>query len=266
MNAEAVVFAAAKMGSSDDEWEDGAAGGPGPLAPGYLSDSARYIVVDGATEAFDSIRWVDLIVSSFIDGSTAPAITPPGLEQWFSGLQQRWEDEAPSGLNYFEEQKFAQGSFATLLCCEIAGLGGPTPMWHAASLGDTVLFHVREGRLIHQFPAMQAEEFGTNPDGVHTSTAHLEQMMGSLSFNQGHLVPGDQLFIATDAFAHWMLDRAGEQSTSVWDVLTNVHHPSVFRAMVDEQRESGAMTNDDVTLVRLRLETIEPEYLVVCLP
>lgn len=261
-----MVFAAAKMGGSEDDWEDGAAGTSGRSAPGRRSDTARYIVVDGATEAFDSVRWVDFIVSSFVDEQTAPALDRVGLEGWFAALQQRWSDETPTGLNYFEEQKLAQGSFATLLCCELAGLGGPSPMWRAAALGDTVLFQVRDGRLIEQFPLIRAEEFGTTPDGVHTGTDHLEQMMAALSFSQGYLLPGDQLFLATDALAHWMLDRAGDPGVSVWGLLTDLNHPSVFRAMVDEQRECGAMTNDDVTLVRLRFQTACSQYLVVCLP
>ena len=60
------------------EWEDGAGYDAGDPAAGR---DARCIVVDGATEAYDSIRWVGQLVESFVGVDPAggtPALSPDG--------------------------------------------------------------------------------------------------------------------------------------------------------------------------------------------
>src|SRR5205814_2286999 len=104
--------------------------------------------------------------------------------------------------------KFREGSFATFLGVELTGMGTHAPHWQAVALGDTVLFHVRAGRLLGHFPAIGVDEFGLVPDGVHTDPGVMDRMSGRLLFGAGELADGDVLYAATDAFAHWMLGRA----------------------------------------------------------
>src|SRR5260370_40667790 len=87
----------------------------------------------------------------------------------------------------------------------MCALGGPDPFWGAVSRGDTVLFHVRAGRLLAAFPPMGPDDFGTLPDGVHTSRASLDKMTERLRTGGGVLEAGDFLFAATGAVAHGVL-------------------------------------------------------------
>ena len=105
-------------------------------------------MVDGATEAYDSIRWVDQLVESFLGvdpAGGAAVLTPDAMDAWFGRDAGALGANAPArSRTIFEERKFHdEGSFATLLGCEIAGLDGHWPRWQAVALGDTVLFHVR---------------------------------------------------------------------------------------------------------------------------
>src|SRR4051812_33714799 len=102
--AQIVVFHLAKAGSSDTEWEDGAGADPGDPATGR---DARCIVVDGATEAYDSIRWVGLLVDAFLGlgAGERPALTDGAMDQWFGLVQERWQQGAPrSFATFFEEE------------------------------------------------------------------------------------------------------------------------------------------------------------------
>src|SRR5215211_6181408 len=185
-----VVFHEAKAGSAAEEWEDGAGHDPGDPGSGR---SARCIVVDGATEAYDSIRWVSQLVDSFLGiepAGGAPALTDRAMDEWFGVMQDRWAQNAPATFaTVFEERKFREdGSFATLLGCEIVGLGGPRPRWSAVALGDAVLFHVRGRRLLTQFPALSSEDFGLNPDGVFTQPSARDRMRAALEQAAGSLV------------------------------------------------------------------------------
>jgi len=257
--AQMIAFHEPKAGSTEAEWEDGAGFDPGT---GRL---ARCVVVDGATEAYDAIRWVGLLVEGFLgvdDPAGAPALTDRGMDGWFALLQDRWLAAAPASFaNIFEERKFrADGSFATLLGCELDL--GPRPRWSAVALGDTVLFHVRGGRLVAQFPPLV--EFGLNPDGVFTRPAERDRMRAALAYADGPLAVEDRLYLATDALAEWMVRAGAADPVRLWRLLGGLDHPAQFRHLVTDRRRAGELKNDDVTLLRVEIAAAPPEVLAVC--
>jgi hypothetical protein len=274
MQIQMVTFSAAKDGNAPGEWQDGACGGVIPDGTG-APHRARFVVLDGATTAYDPVRWVDQLVRSFaplpesLDGHQGPRLEPAAMRAWFAEMQDRWAKDVRDFDSIIEERKFAEvGSFATLLGFEIYGLDGPEPYWRAVALGDTVLFHVRAGRLIATFPPLGPEDFGTLPDGVHTSPASLDKMTERLLIGGGVLEAGDFLFAATDAMAQWILRAIQPGEAKVWDTLTTLAHPDVFAQLVADQRreQDGAkrLKNDDVTLMRLRMLDSPPAYLLAC--
>jgi hypothetical protein len=261
--ARSTCFTLEKLGSAEREWEDAAAyrdsdpaGGPAP----------RCIVVDGATEAYDALRWVEHLVGSFVDGN-GPDLTPDGLRGWFEQVQRQWVAEAPQRFTtVIEEHKFrVEGSFATFLGCRLADLDGPDARWEAAALGDTVLFHVRSGRLVTHFPPIGVDDFGLSPDGIGTHPEALGPMVRGLVFARGRVCDGDLLFVATDALAQWLLVEAGRDEATLWAVLAGLDHDRTFAALVADQRAAGRLHNDDVTLLRVQLDAAEPRALAVCL-
>lgn len=263
LRANMVVFYAPKLGNDEREWEDGAAGWCGRQEP-------RFAVADGAAGAFGSARWAEQLVAGFVglaDSETAtPALTSDGMRQWIELMQTRWRDDpsTASGSDLARLKAARVGSFATLLGCELSGLDGPYPRWDAVGLGDAVLYHVR-GSQFTQFPRISAAEFGVNPDGVSTKPERLAAMVERLTIEHGELAAGDRLYLASDAFAKWMIHTDGSDRESLWTMLAKLDHPATFRRLVADRRRAGEMTNDDVTLMRVHLVTAEPAYLVVCL-
>jgi hypothetical protein len=274
MQIQMVTFSAAKEGNAPGEWQDGASGGVIPDGTG-VPHRARFVVLDGATTAYDPVRWVDQLVRSFAPppdgaaGSGGPRLEPAAMRAWFAEMQDRWAKDVRDFDSIIEERKFAEvGSFATFLGFEIYGLDGPEPYWRAVALGDTVLFHVRAGRLIAAFPPLGPEDFGTLPDGVHTLPSSLDKMTERLLLGGGVLEAGDFLFAATDAMAQWILRTIQHGEAKVWDTLTTLAHPDVFAQLIADQRKeqdgSRRLKNDDVTLMRLRMLDSQPAYLLAC--
>lgn len=261
MRANMVVFYAPKLGNDEHEWEDGAAGRCGGQNP-------RFAIADGATGAFGSARWAQQLVAAFVGSadSGAPAVTPEGMHQWLELMQTTWRDDprTASGSDLARLKAARVGSFATLLGCELSGLDGPRTRWKAVGLGDAVLYHVR-GSQVTQFPRISADEFGSNPDGVSTKPEKLAEMVERLTIEHGELAVGDRLYLASDAFAKWMIQADRSDRTSLWTMLAKLDHPATFRRLVADQRRAGEMPNDDVTLMRVHLAAAEPAYLVVCL-
>lgn len=264
--AQMVAFHRPKVGSSAAEWEDCAGYDPGDPASGR---NARCIVMDGATEAYDSIRWVGQLVESFLGEDPVggwPGLTEQDMDDWFGLMQQRWLDRAPTTfVNIFEERKFHHdGSFATLLACEIAELRGRRPRLTAVALGDAVLFHVRGGRLITQFPPMAAGDFGLDPDGMFTQPSQRARMRARLRRIEQVLEVGDRLFLATDSVALWIVRRMATDGQALWSTLDEIVHPQQFDRLVSEQLERGRMKNDDLTLLRVQINEYPPDLLLVC--
>src|SRR5580692_9896174 len=271
MQIQVVTFSEPKAGNLPVEWQDGAGGG----VVGDGTGTARFIVLDGATQAYDPLRWVDQLVTSFVSpagddpGAGGPRLEPSAMRAWFAAMQDQWTADVRAFDSIIEERKFTEvGSFATLLGFELSGLDGPEPFWRAVALGDTVLFHVRAGRLITTFPPMGPEDFGTLPDGVHTLRSSLDRMTSRLLVGGGILAADDFLFVATDAMAHWILRAVGREEKRVWDTLGGLAHPDVFARFVEDQRReqdsAKRMKNDDVTLMRLRMLAGQPAYLLAC--
>jgi hypothetical protein len=269
MQLQVVTFSEVKDGNAPDEWQDGASGG----VVGDGTGTARFIVLDGATGAFDAVRWVDQLATSFVPPPGAdhagPRLERAAMRAWFERMQDQWAADVPAFDSDIEREKFRKiGSFATFLGLEITGLDGPEPFWRAVALGDTVLFHVRAGRLITAFPPLRAGEFTSNPAGLHTKRSSLDEMSERLLAGSGVLAAGDFLFAATDAMADWMLGAAGRDEAKLWPTLAGLAHPDVFARLVEDQRneQDGAkrMKNDDVTLMRLRVLADQPSFVLAC--
>lgn len=258
LRACSTCFSLEKSGSSPREWEDAAAYDDDPVAP-------RCVVVDGATEAYDALRWVEHLAGSFV-AAHGPGLTADGLRAWFGQVQRQWVAEAPTRFaSVIEELKFRdEGSFATFVGCRLAGLDGPGARWEAAALGDAVLFHVRAGRLVTHFPPLSIDDFGLVPDGISTHAAALDPMLRALAFARGDLADGDLLFLATDALARWLLLEAARDQAGLWGLLAELDHDATFAALVTDQRAAGRLHNDDVTLLRVRVAATDPAALVVC--
>ena len=275
MHIQMVAFSEPKVGNAPEEWEDGACGGVvGDFGRGQDPTRARFVVADGATEAYDCVRWVDQLVTSFTgraEPAAAPRLEPAAMRAWFAHMQNRWELGAPRVFeSIIEERKFTEvGSFATVLGCELTGLDGSEPRWHGVALGDTVMFHVRQDRQIAAFPPLGPGDFGSRPDGVSTLRSELDRMSRRLLFGHGTLAPGDLLFAATDAMAHWIIRAATRDEEKTWAVLSAIAHPADFARLVRDQRrapnKAERMKNDDVTLLRLRLLADQPSFVLICL-
>ncbi|WP_285588738.1 hypothetical protein [Actinomycetospora sp. NBRC 106378] len=249
-----------KAGNTDAEWEDGVATDPGHPGSGR---PVRVAIADGATAAYGARRWAAELTAGFASPRTAPAgLDPTMLTHWFGDRQAAWSEGCPAVGTVLEELKVAEGSFATFAGCVLDVLAGPGARWEAATLGDSVLFHVRSGALVAHLPPLGPDDFGRDPAGAFTRPDALLQMAQDLVCGRGELVPGDHLFLATDALAQWMVRRADKPET--WEFLARLSHPAEFSRFVTTERDADAMTNDDVTLLRVSLSPTAPRRLVVC--
>ena len=173
----------------------------------------------------------------------------------------------PRSATIFEERKFHDdGSFATLLGCEIPAWTDIGRDWRAVALGERVLFHVRGTRLVAQFPELAAEPTsGSDPDGVFTQTVRAGPDAGRLASGRAaaggrrSALPRDRRACQVDGRARGNGSDGGSGANSV-----SCEHPGPFRGTswpaartrrAEERRRDAAARRD---------HRVRPRRLVVC--
>jgi len=220
-------------------------------------DRLRFAVADGATESWNAGPWARLLVEGYVEQDDPV----PAWSTWLPLLRDVWQirtdDElaATQGkLDWFLEERYQLGAYATFLGLFLRpdhdGLGYS---WLALAVGDSCLFQVRDDALVAAFPVERSADFTSVPwligsrGGDDVPTAH------GLSL-AGRLVPGDRLWLMTDALACWFL-AAAERDDSPWrrlQALLDGDEPvRAFEEWLDERRAAGEIRNDDTTLLAI---------------
>jgi hypothetical protein len=150
-------------------------------------------------------------------------------------------------LPWYLEGQHRRGAFATFL-----GLVVGPDRWHALAVGDSCLFHVREGALVQAFPLARAADFGNTPWLVGSRAPTGEAPAIGPLHHEGEFGPGDRMWLMTDALAQWFLAET-EVGRTPWEALGALPaHPdpdAAFAAWVEELRAARRLRNDDVTLL-----------------
>ena len=214
----------------------------------------RGAVADGATETTFSRLWARMLVRAFgrrrLDDATLAAELPPVQQRWLRLVTRR-------PLPWYAEQKIEAGAHAAFLGLEIFGMPESCPAgagtWRAWALGDACVVQVTAGgwELAAAFPLVCSDEFGSRPHLLSSRTPHNEQTLTRVTRHEGTWRVGDVFYLLTDALAAWFL-RETEQKRHPCKILdAHLGSATDFAQWTDEQRRSGALRNDDVTIVRI---------------
>jgi hypothetical protein len=236
------AFCVPKQGYSAAEYEDASAAN---VALG------RFAIADGATESAFAALWARLLVDEFV---AAEVPDPSTWANWLPALQTRWEIEVgQQPLPWYGEIQWQQGAFATFL-----GVIVQPPRWQVLAVGDSCLFHVRDGHLRNAFPLVHAADFSDSPWLVGSRGFSPVMMALREGRTEGELGPGDRLWLMTDALAKWFLQmvEAGKQP---WEMLEPfLQSPATheqFCTWIAALRDGRQLRNDDVTMLAVWCET-----------
>lgn len=228
----------AKAGSAPADYEDA-----------FAADEtrARFAVADGATEASFAAEWARMMAAAFVgdDGTL-------GERAWLESAQQKWIAEVGNRpLPWYAEAKRDEGAFAALIgVCFLGPSTADETRWQALAVGDCCLFHIRGGRLLTAFPISRVEDFDSRPELLCSRGANPRGRRAT-----GRWKPGDRFLLMSDALARWFLvaEQSGCGCGEVAALLGEPSPDSAWPAWIDERRRSGALKNDDVTLVSIDL-------------
>lgn len=251
------AFSEPKAGNTLDEYEDAYCTPRSRVLSLTGRRGVRIAIADGASEGSFSRHWAQMLVREFCrtPGRALNTCLHEARKEWNQWAEHYRRDRELRGrpLQWFEEPKFEQGSFATLLGVEfrLRKLPSSAQRWTAYAVGDACLFHIRRDVLLAAFPLDQCDGFTTRPTLIASKPARSRKERAALR-NSGALMRGDRMYLATDALAEWVLCSLAA-GHAPWELLDGVAQSSdkAFSDLVTRLRSDGEVRNDDVTLVRL---------------
>jgi len=249
----AQAFWLPKSGNSEEEYED--AFWPRNLHLYKQRSDFRVGVADGATESSFSALWAKLLVRSYVDGQ----LLPQGFELSLKKLQHRWSSAiSRRPLPWYAEDKVRAGAAAAFIGLHLqdensSDEGGH---WESIALGDCCLVQLRAEEIIERFPLAQASAFSNNPFLLSSNASACEGWPKHLKTKEGRWVPEDSFYLMSDAVAAWFMHE-DESGRTPWQLLRDLGTSDgpVFTDFVEELRRTHEMRNDDVTIVRVYIES-----------
>ncbi|MFE2041618.1 hypothetical protein ACFXAZ_11925 [Streptomyces sp. NPDC059477] len=272
-------FLVPKAGSSPEECEDAA-----HVASSPERHSAFAAVSDGASESLLSGAWARQLVRGAVASMAAADdrrhdreggryesfvedLLARTVGRWDGYIAEYQAERAARGrpITWYEQPGLDKGAFATLVAVRIRAESaapedpeGPWRWtWNAFALGDSCLFHLREGRLLTSFPIADGDGFGITPQLLGSRNRDAALITDRASTSAGELRADDELLLATDALAAWLLSHpeidsggSGKQLGKLADL-----GEETFAEWVQSERDKSRMRNDDVALIRMRVKT-----------
>jgi hypothetical protein len=244
---------------------------PEQFQDAFELDAERGIaaIADGVSSAIFSGPWARVLTK-------AAVAEPPNLEDsaafqdWLARQRAAWSGQIDvSRLTWYQRPKLVDGAMTTLLWIELfpaeVGEDGLAKNYRLRSyaIGDSCLFHVRDGQTLSQFPLEYSSEFGLNPEVIASIDRKRDHQL-AFKAAEADCLPGDLLVLATDALALWAYHLAEAREPVAWGNYWDLD-AGAWRDEIDSIRDASQMRFDDTTLVLLRVieETpapaVEPE-------
>ena len=232
---------------------------PEQFQDAFTVDAERGVaaIADGVSSAIFSGPWARLLTQATV--AEPPNLDDPAtFQDWLARNRAAWSSQIDVGkLTWYQRPKMVDGAMTTLLWIELdpAELGedglAKNYRLRMFAIGDTCMFHLRDGQTLSKFPLESSSEFGLNPAVVASIDRKRDHLL-AFKAAEADCLPGDLLVLCTDAIALWAYERAEAGEPVAWENYWDLD-PAAWRDEIFSLRDASQMRFDDSTLVLLRV-------------
>ena len=231
-------------------------------------NKCSFAVADGSSSDFFSKIYSRLLSDAFIENASdmfEEAQIKAINDHWRLLVREKLDKAGckPGSFPFVRFQKMDPG------CSTLIGLklfnDGNLVKFRCSGLGDSVLFFIPEGASIPaiQFSSDSNKDFSLDQDVKFgytpvISRSYSTQWLDSIIHLEGVLEKGT-FFLMTDGLAEWILRKDDTDLADKFELLRNIQSQEDFILYVNNIRNRGAH-NDDMTLVKIHIESLQLEF------
>jgi hypothetical protein len=159
-------------------------------------------------------------------------------------------------LSWFAEEKARSGAYAAFVALWFSEQNSKLH-WRAIAIGDACLVVWRQKAIVTSFPLDDPEDFGFRPILLPSKRCLHDRALEKVVVRTEEVLPGDVLFLLTDAIAAWFLHTANyapEQILEFEEMLNRETANKDLDVFIEQARSSGALRNDDVGVLRIQVD------------
>lgn len=250
MQLESRVYSSPKAGNSSNEYEDAFASSEQVVEVEY-----RYSIADGATESSFADIWAKILADDYCFGE----FDFDSLSECIKRLTLRWQKKVHTkDLPWYALEKLESGAFSSLAGVALTEVTETEMQAEMAAIGDSCIFHIRDGVLLSAFPLESAEDFNNSPALISSNPERNKGLEEHIKKRSVAATQGDSFYLMTDALSCWLLRRYKEDP-NVLQRMNDLQEDEKFYRLIEQERsvpyEEGGyyLRNDDVTFIRVKL-------------
>ncbi|MDB5387894.1 MAG: hypothetical protein JWM11_3540 [Planctomycetaceae bacterium] len=217
-------------------------------------EAGRAAIADGVSSAVFSGTWAEILTRSVVanppdvhDSAQFAAWLVDRRKEWATGIN-------VATLPYHLMMKLRQvgGGFSTLSWIEVQHDTGAAEPDHeyivrGLGVGDSCVFHVRQGEVLAKWPMQDSAEFEADPISIGSVNFQRDQALEFKEF-VWHCRAGDLVVLATDAVSAWAYRMLEAGEVVNWEDLSRLPDSDLSQYLT-ALRESHWLKRDDSTIV-----------------
>ncbi|BCY18871.1 hypothetical protein hrd7_27200 [Leptolinea sp. HRD-7] len=220
------------------------------------NERVSFAVADGATQTSFSGLWASCLVRQ----CSQTRLSEYAFLEAVKKAQIEWQ-VLINGLDlpWHAMEKVRHGAFSALAWMEIQydPLHPSTAYtWRALAVGDCCLFIAHNHSIYLSLPLQNPSEFNNSPVLIPSKIEKMDSIKGKIYTARGSLKRGDQLILATDAMASWIMRKTVtdlSEYQSMVRKIKDVNRDSDFSEWINSLRKNGEIRNDDTSVIYIEL-------------
>jgi hypothetical protein len=231
----------------------------------YNLDKKLFAIADGVSKSFFPALWSKQLVEKFDKDDSILDFNKKEetISLWLEDVRKAWMDEVNKNdwdsLPFYVKNRRSEAAFSTFIGLKIFSVEKNEEKWKAVIIGDSCLFHIRDGKIIAVHNMNSSKDFDNYPDSIasrNSITNNLpKDLCERIKLYEGEFKKNDSIVLGTDAVAKWILENKENKNFEDNHKLFGLMNMDEFDEFIYQAKKGklkATMEDDDITLMQIK--------------